>query len=69
MKFSRDIWFNAFLISKGFEILKYDVDNRKKVTCHFNLDDDKWKELRLEFQKSDISKFKTYLDQIKELGY
>lgn len=69
MRESRDIWFNAFLLYSGVIMEGFDVDSRKKVTCRFRLDDAEWTKLKMEFQKSDIAKFKGYLDQIKDLGY
>ena len=69
MKNSTDVWFIAFLMSKGHTIKSYDVIGRGKVKCHFDLTDDEWQKLKLEFNNSEIIKFKGFIDQIKDLAF
>lgn len=69
MKYSSDIWFCAFLLSKGYKINNYLKKDRGKVSCGFEIDEDKWKELKLEFNNSEIIKFKGLIEQIKDLGF
>lgn len=69
MKSSSDVWFCAYLMSLGFKIEKYDTIDRGRVKCYFNISDEKWKECKLNFNNSDIIKFKGLIEQIKDLCY
>ncbi len=69
LKNSSDVWFTAFLIHKGCKIAKYDVIDRGRVRCYFDLTDKQWQEYKLEFNNSEIIKFKAYIEQIKDLGF
>ena len=69
MKNSTDIWFCAFLLLKEKKIEKFDVISRGKVRCYFMLSDDEWKNLKLEFNHSDHIKFKSLVEQIKDLSF
>lgn len=69
MKSSQDVWFISFLKLKGYEIHHYDVISRGKVKCYFDIPDEEWKNLKLEFNKSEISKYKTIIDGLKDLAY
>jgi uncharacterized protein YicC (UPF0701 family) len=69
MKSTTDVWFIAFLMNNGYKISKYDVINRGKVKCFFDIEDDEWKKVKLDFNQSDIIKFKGLIEQIKDLAY
>lgn len=69
MKYTTDVWFASFLLSKQIKLERYEVVDRNKVRCFFNLTDDDWKKLKVEFNNSEIIKFKGYIDQIKDLLY
>lgn len=69
MKESTDIWFIAFLVHKGHQISSYSVIGKGKVRCSFNIDDESWKTLKLEFNNSEISKYKQIIESIKDLAY
>lgn len=69
MKNTTDIWFAAFLMIKGEKIADYKVISRGKVSCSFQLTDEQWQKYKLEFNNSDYIKFKSFTDQIKDLGY
>lgn len=69
MKFSRDIWYVAFLLFKKYEIKKYDIIAKGKVCCFFDIDDEKWKELKLEFSKSNFFKYKNFVENVKDLAF
>lgn len=69
MKSTSDVWFMAFLMSKGYKIEKYSVIMRGKIRADFTFTDDQWKDLKLEFQNSDLVKFKSYIEQLKDLSY
>lgn len=69
MKFTTDVWFAAFLIHKGNKVANYDVLERGKVRCYFDLTDKEWQKFKLEFHNSELSSFKTTIDKLKDLGY
>lgn len=69
LKESTDIWYCAFLVSKGHKIQEYDVISRGKVKCKFEITDNEWHQLKLEFNNSDIIKFKAIVDQLKDLAW
>jgi hypothetical protein len=69
MKETTDVWFIAFLMHKGVSIKSYSVISRGKVQCKFDLDDSTWQSYKLEFNNSEIVKFKGLIEQIKDLGY
>lgn len=69
MKTSQDVWFISFLKINGHEIAHYEVIARGKVKCSFDISDEEWKELKLEFNKSEISKYKSIIESIKDLSF
>lgn len=69
MMSSTDLWFCAFLIDKGYQIQKYDIVARGKAKFYFEIEEDEWKKFKLEFNNSDLSKFKMLIDQLKDLSY
>jgi len=68
-KSSTDVWFIAFLMNKGFKIKSYTVLHNHKVKCFFDIKEEEWQKLKLEFNNSELVKFKGLIDQIKDLGY
>jgi hypothetical protein len=69
MHSSSDVWFCSYLMHRGFQIYEYSVMPNHKVKCTFQINDEEWKKLKLEFNHSDLIKFKTLIEQIKDLGY
>jgi hypothetical protein len=69
LKNSSDVWFVAFLMHKNFSIVKYDVMNRGRVRCYFSLTDKEWQDYKLEFNDSEIIKYKATIDRIKDLAF
>lgn len=66
---STDVWFNAFLLLQGHIPSSHDVIDRGKVRVHWNVSQDDWAKLKRDFLLSDAAKFKTAIEQIKDLGY
>lgn len=69
MQSTTDIWFSAFLLYKGLEVVKRDKLNRGRARFYFNLSDKDWESLKLEFNHSEFIKFKALVNQVKDLGY
>ena len=67
---TRDLWFASFLKLKGYEVKDFiRINEGKKGKFQFAISDTDWKELKLEFDKSDISKVKYFQEQLKDLVY
>lgn len=69
LKSTSDVWYAAFLMSKGYKIINYTVIARGKVRCDFDITEEDWKKLKIEFNNSDIVKFKHYIDMIKDMAF
>ena len=69
MKYSTDIWFCAFLLYKNYQINNYIKKDRGKVSCEFDIDENTWKALKLEFNNSEFVKFKFLIEQVKDLSF
>jgi len=69
MKESTDVWFIAYLMHKNYKIDDYVVLPNRRVKCKFNLTDEQWQKNKLEFNNSELVKFKTLIEQIKDLCY
>lgn len=68
-KASSDVWFIAFLMHSDVLIKKYDVFERGKVRCYFELNDEEWQDYKLKFNNSDLIKFKALIQQVKDLSF
>jgi hypothetical protein len=66
---STDLWFCSFAILKGYKVAHYDQISKGKARYYFNMSDVEWKDLKLEFNNSDYSKFKQVFEGLKDLGY
>lgn len=69
LKTSSDVWFCAFLMKKGVQIKEYDIIDKGRVRCKFELSEDDWKKFKLEFNNSELSEFKTIIDKLKDLAF
>lgn len=69
VKQTTDVWLAAFLMKKGHKVAKYDIIGRGKVACFFDVQDEEWNKLKLEFNNSDISEYKALIGKIRDLGY
>jgi len=69
LKSSKDVWYCAFLMKKGYKIQSYNVFDRGKVCCYFDISDEDWKKLKLEFNHSELSEYKMLIDKIKDLCF
>jgi len=69
MKETTDVWLVAFLKKKGHEMTRYDVIGRGKIKCFFDIKDEDWKKLKLEFSKSELSEYKQIIDSLKDLAF
>ena len=69
MKDTTDIWFCAFLLYKEKDIKKYIKIGRGRVRCYFDISEEDWQELKLEFNNSELVKFKGLIDRVKDLAY
>lgn len=69
LKSSTDLWFCAFLRKKGYKIISYDILARGKGRFHFSIEEGLWKELKLEFNNSELSEIKQNIEMLKDLCF
>lgn len=69
LKSSSDVWFTAFLLDKGEKIERYEVIARGRVKCFFKLTDQQWQDYKLDFNNSEVVKYKALIEQIKDLAF
>lgn len=69
MKNTTDLFFSAFLLIKGIKVEKFEVISRGKGRYFFNLSDEDWGNLKLEFNNGELVRYKTAIEQLKDLTY
>ena len=69
LKWSTDLWWSAYLLLKGIKIATYTVIGRGRVKCGFALSEEDWHKYKLEFNNSELIKYKTALESLKDLAY
>lgn len=70
MKSTTDIWFASYLIDlHGIKLEDFKITSRGRGIFFFNISDDEWKNHKLQFVKSDISKVKHGQEKLKDLLY
>jgi hypothetical protein len=70
LKSSTDLWFSAFLLLKGIKVEKFEIISRGKGRYFFKISDEDWSSLKLEFNNNnDLIRFKTAIEQLKDLLY
>jgi len=69
-KSSTDLWFCSYLMLKGFKVAKYEVISRGKGKYFFAISDEDWSKYKLDFNNEDeLNKYKTFIEQLKDLLY
>jgi hypothetical protein len=65
---TRDLWFYAFLRIRGYPVCDYTKpEDSNKSDFIFDIPNEDWKKLKLEFNKSELSKGKWYIEEAKDL--
>lgn len=67
MKSTKDIWFTAYLMHKGHPIKQVEKIAYAKGKFFFDVTDEQWMELKLEFNNTEIIKFKGLIERVKDL--
>jgi hypothetical protein len=67
VKVTTDIWFASFLKLKEYQVINFDVLPKSKGRFYFNISDEDWKKLKLEFDASAISKIKMHQIALKDM--
>ena len=67
IKATTDMWFASFMKLKGNQVVNFDVLPKSKGRFYFNVSEDEWKKLKLEFDASDISKIKMHQIALKDM--
>ena len=53
-----DIWFVSFLRMNGYNIHSFDVLPKSKGRFYFEMTEEEWKKMKLEFNRSTVSDIK-----------
>ena len=69
MKSTTDIWFASYLKYKGYELTDFTLVTRGRAKYLFKIDEDIWKKEKFEFLRSDLSKLKQIMEELKDLIY
>ena len=64
-----DLFFAAFLKLKGYELKDFELVAKGKGKFRFVISREDYKNMKLEFVNSDISKIKQNIEEIKDLLY
>lgn len=67
LKSSSDLWFSAYLMLKGIKLERYEIIGRGKGKYFFDLSDSEWVAHKLSFNNSELVKYKTLIEQLKDL--
>lgn len=64
-----DIWFASYLLYKGYVLTDFDVIHRGKGKYKFEITEEQWKELKLEFSSSETNAIKSHHLSLKDMTY
>ena len=62
-----DIWFVSFLRMNGYNIHSFDVLPKSKSRFYFEMTEEEWKKMKLEFNRSTVSDIKMQLIALKDM--
>jgi len=69
MNRTKDLWFASFLLLKGYVVQRYNVISTHKGEFFFDIEEEEWTNLKLQFSNSEVSKVKYYQEKLKDLIY
>lgn len=70
MKKATDLYFVSWLSQvKQIDFDEFRKTDRRRGEWYYDMADEKWQALRVEFYKSDVSKVKAGLETLKDLFY
>lgn len=64
-----DLWFASYLKCKGYELVDFELLHRGKGVYIFDIEEEEYKKMRIEFFKSDISKIKQIQESLKDMAF
>jgi len=69
VKPTTDIWFGAFLKFKGYLLHDFEVIRPRRVKYFFEISDEDYKAMKLEFLAHDMSKLKQIMEELKDVSF
>lgn len=69
MKSTTDLWLASFLMLKGYKVADFKQKERGRGSFEFDIEEEQWKELKMEFSHSDVTKIKYFHEQLKDMLY
>lgn len=64
-----DLFFAAYLVVKGFKVVDFIKVMPRKGKFIFEIKDEEYKTLKLDFTQSEVSKIKQTIEELKDLLY
>jgi len=64
-----DIWFASYLKFKGYVLEDFEVLHRGKGKYKFDITEEQWKTLKLEFSTSETNAIKSFHLSLKDMTY
>lgn len=69
MKSTTDLWLASYIIRSGISLSDFRVLGPRKVSFQFDIEDEAWKSLKMEYFNSDIAEFEKIMEKLKDLSY
>ena len=69
MKTTTDLFFAAFLKKEGYALADFVVVGNRRGKFRFTISDEDYKNMKVKFINSDISKIKQIIEELKDLMY
>ena len=69
MKTTTDLWLATYITRKGIKLADYKLMAPRKVSFGFDISDDEWKKLKLEYFSSELAEFEKSMEKLKDLSY
>ena len=69
MKTVTDLWFAAYLKSRGYILKDFTVIQRGKGSYIFEISDEEYKKVKLDYFNSELSKVKQIMEELKDLVF
>jgi len=64
-----DLWFASYLLLKGFKVTDFDILESRKCKFYFDISNEEWKKLRIDYADSEVNKIKQKQNELKDLIY
>jgi len=64
-----DIWFMAYLQSRGYDLLDFEVLNPGKSIFQVKISEEDWKKYKMEFHQHEVNTIRRFVEGLKDLSF